>query len=968
MKTLVPSLLFVCVTLSPVAGAREYAVPKLRHANYVVWDAPNGALLSVDLACISHGYRAYQDDLHARLFNPEGLTAAELSVAPGEKRRLTANVDWAGRCALELNSGWNLVQLSAGAAPPHAYRSRVRAPLTTVGAWGPLHFYVPMGTTYFNVWLRASVRGEGLHFVMRDPAGKIVREEDGDFDKRTKIQTRLEARSDGAAWSVLISRPTSPGMYLDDVSLELGRHLPPFLAATPEWAADFARGWSYDDAAPKVSSRLPGRDATLPPFKGVRSGNLDVAYARTTEPHWRTSLPFTYVLDYGSKHLGHPEYLEQVAGAPPGLLHLGKDVPFNHGWGPVKSLGGENQAYGKGEYIERISPEQVEVRIQDLRAMGEKLHAAGVRWITPYVCAMTVNGDPKRRKGFWDFYDHWKDYESLGLSPRPKADPFEWLQLTKNGAPRIYYGYKYPDEFYPPFGDNHRFAACWQTAGWQTWLSDVIRFIARCDFDGVFVDNGTSQRCECPRCLAAFRRFVAERYSTAESKRLFRYAPERVGFPSKDQVLLQSELKRFWCRTLSRQMAALKRTGSAALGREFIIFPNGGRPAYIQRGLANTDFVMFEKSHGEYGTHPGTVMVPIVDGIHARACNDNIFEYKFVQSLRSRVRPIILSRAGYPQRQSWLVLNHNAARLGIAECGAFSGGGGFLLRPRFDLYHDALNEGRKFFEEHAELFAGLDSYAQTAVLAWPEQGWLGNMAHMGEVKKLTKALSEHHVLFDFVPETRFSRRVLQRYRTVVVPRVHVISAAALKTLEEYARAGGRLIIIGDFAAQDERLEQRDMTKTPWGPVLDTPAGTSATWQAGSVRRCQDAQAAARALAQQHGILEASNQTPSAKLPHVKVNAYCSFPETARQRIVIHFVNYNVRLGIEQQTVTPVEGLKLRMRLPEDTSVSAASTVCPENTIVTQLSPGVSAGVVSLSLPPLSIYRLVELRLSAPSQP
>ena len=224
---------------------------------------------------------------------------------------------------------------------------------------------------------------------------------------------------------------------------------------------------------------------------------------------------------------------------------------------------------------------------------------AGVRWITPYVCAMTVNGDPTRRTGFWDFYDHWGDYESLGLSARPKADPFEWLQLTRNGTPRIYYGYKYPDEFYPPFADNHRFAACWRTTGWQTWLSDVIRFVASCDFDGAFVDNGTSQRCECPRCLAAFRRFVGERYSAADSERLFGHAPERVEFPSADQVLLLSELKRFWCLTLSRQMAALKRTGSAALGREFIIFPNGGRPSYIQRGLADTDFVMFENVGGE---------------------------------------------------------------------------------------------------------------------------------------------------------------------------------------------------------------------------------------------------------------------------------------------------------------------------------------------------------------------------------
>jgi len=543
------------------------------------------------------------------------------------------------------------------------------------------------------------------------------------------------------------------------------------------------------------------------------------------------------------------------------------------------------------------------------------------------------------------------------------ADPFAWLQLTREGKPRIYYGYNYPDEFYPPFGDNHRFAACWKTNGWRTWLSDVVRFVARCDFDGVFVDNGTSQRCECQRCLAAFRQFISEHYSVDESKRLFRYTPDRVGFPGKDDLLLQAELKRYWCQTLSKQMAELKRVGSDALGREFIIFPNGGRPAYIQRGLANTDFVMFEKSHGEYGTHPGTAMVPIANGIHARACNDNIFEYKFVQSLRSRVRPVILSRPGYPQRQSWLVLNHQAARLGIAECGAFSGGGGFLLRPRFDVYHDALNEGRRFFEEHPQLFAGLDSYARVGVLTWPEQGWLGDPVHMGAVRRLTKALCERHVLFDFIPETTFCQAALQRYSTLVAPRVHAISEEDLKTLEDYVRTGGKLVTVGDFAPQNERLEQRIIDNTTWGgPLAASPATPSALGN-GTVRRYDDEQSAATGLAGQYTVLTGSPETTSPRLACVRVNAYRSLPGTATQRTVVHIVNYNIELGVDEKTVSPITGLTVRILLPRGTSVLSASSVCPESDTVTDLSPSMEGGTVALALPPLTVYRVVELLLS-----
>ena len=60
-----------------------------------------------------------------------------------------------------------------------------------------------------------------------------------------------------------------------------------------------------------------------------------------------TSPPFTYILDYGGKHINSPEYIEQISKTPPTLLHLGKDAPFIHNWGPIQQLGGENQAYGK---------------------------------------------------------------------------------------------------------------------------------------------------------------------------------------------------------------------------------------------------------------------------------------------------------------------------------------------------------------------------------------------------------------------------------------------------------------------------------------------------------------------------------------------------------------------------------------------------------------------------------------------
>ena len=88
----------------------------------------------------------------------------------------------------------------------------------------------------------------------------------------------------------------------------------------------------------------------------------------------------------------------------PDVLHLGKDVPFTHNWGPIAGWGGENQWCGKTPedkkaYQRRLSPAELREKIKAIKAMVERLHASGVDEVMPYVGAMTVAGDWERRTG-----------------------------------------------------------------------------------------------------------------------------------------------------------------------------------------------------------------------------------------------------------------------------------------------------------------------------------------------------------------------------------------------------------------------------------------------------------------------------------------------------------------------------------------------------------------------------------------
>ncbi|MBN2449215.1 MAG: hypothetical protein JXR77_02430 [Lentisphaeria bacterium] len=944
------SLRLVLLLLAGALSAAEPGAVHLRHLNYVVLRPEEGFAggdLRVD--SIRHGYRAYEDGLDCTLVGADSAIAARAAAGPGGSVTLSLEGAAGALLALEVRSGWNLAVAHLPPGMAWALRSGIRAPLETVREWGPLRFFVPEGSAYFNLWIQAAVSGEGAHLVVRDPDGGVVLEREDDFDTRTKLQIRVPGGHAGRAWSVELLRCGTPGLATDDVAFELGRHLPPFLTPRADWAVRFAADWRYDPDAPGPPADVAPVAPRRPAYQPLPPERLAPAYERRGGPEWRTSLPFTYVLDYGPHHLADAEYVATVGKAPPVLLHLGKDVPFNHGWGPVRALGGENQAFGKGDAITRLEPEEVRQRLAALTDLAARLHAAGVRTVTPYICAMTLNGDPDRRSGFWEFYDHWDEYRALGLGARPATDPGQWLQTTPEGQPKLYYAYDMGKGCYPPFETNHRFAACWHTDGWRTWLLEVVRFVARCGFDGVFVDNGTSQRSTSAAALRAFRQYLAARTTPEQAlDRLGIEALDGVLFPAaRDATPLAAEMQRFWCVTIRDQMAAIKAAGSTVLGREFVVFPNGGHPAAIQEALRDTDFVMFEKSAGSHGTHPGLVLDPIVGDLALRSLNDNIFEYVFVRSLRERVRPVVLTRPGYPQSRPWLRLNADAARLGMAECAAFSGGGGFLLRPRFDVYQDALNEYREFFESHPELYAGLLPHEAVTVLALAEQDWLGNGRHLALVRRLTPMLADAHVPFGFLSERRLDRGDTPPAATLVACGLSGLPASRLRVLADHVRAGGSLLLT-------DRLTADGAPSGPHGNVpaiLDPQAGTG-----GRVRLLDDLESVPAALAP-HAIpvrREDGGSTAGLRL------ALYRSPDG--RRLLCHLVNVHVPLGTAAPPPEVAENVRVSLPIPEAARVAGFRVLSPDQPSPLEAELTQTPGAATVRLPSLRIYAVIELGL------
>src|SRR5208283_885070 len=113
----------------------------------------------------------------------------------------------------------------------------------------------------------------------------------------------------------------------------------------------------------------------------------------------------------------------------------------------------------------------------------------------------------------WDFFYNRDQYAEFGFGPRPPED----LVLAQQDYPFRSISVSKPDQhFYP----NKLYQMCSNHRTWRQYLLAVTANLAKCGYDGTFVDEMTL-RDYCPYDEAKFRDYVMVRYDAAQ--RLRRY-------------------------------------------------------------------------------------------------------------------------------------------------------------------------------------------------------------------------------------------------------------------------------------------------------------------------------------------------------------------------------------------------------------------------------------------------------------
>ena len=229
---------------------------------------------------------------------------------------------------------------------------------------------------------------------------------------------------------------------------------------------------------------------------GQKTRHYEAAY---NEPG-RTASPVTYIIDYTVDHLANAGYLKTLGEAPPQFLHVGQGTPFAGASGPVV-VTKELTYVG----LNLLTPKELRARIQSIKKFVASVHAAGVERVFPYICNQTIAGDPEKRLGFWDFYDHWNDYQEFGIPPKPLTDPLRWMQ--RDAAGHVHFNYAKAHERYVP---QSRWAPCPNNEYWRGYLEFITEQVAGCGHDSIFVDNNTLH-CYCAYCQKAFQRYLLGR-------------------------------------------------------------------------------------------------------------------------------------------------------------------------------------------------------------------------------------------------------------------------------------------------------------------------------------------------------------------------------------------------------------------------------------------------------------------------
>lgn len=673
---------------------------------------------------------------------------------------------------------------------------------------------------------------------------------------------------------------------------------------------------------------------------------------------WKTTVPFTYNIEYGSGHVGSEKYLKMIGEAPPDMLHVGEDLPFSSTFGTKRDYAGV-----KANLFKLLTADEVRAKIAELRQYTESLHKAGVKLLIPYICNELAFGDHVRRTGFFEFFDHWDRYTEFGYPAKPGAD----ILLARKHYPFQGIRRGRAEDGFQPF---KVYSMCTNNPEWRAHLLAATANAARVGYDGIFVDVMTLHD-YCPHCQRKFRAHIARKYTPAERLRRFGVAQaEQISLGVQGDGALWVESQTFWAESSTELLGAVAAEGRKT-NPKFFAVPNLGPLAHadgvqkrVREGMnpftwaGATDLFLVEEMQ-----RPGHVL----GGYYIH----NILQYKLAFAAGFRAG-MLLYKSQDPV----------GIELSMAEAGA--GGGGALIQGGYKA-PESRRKYRRFFEQHRDLWDGYDSLADVAVVFDYDQLYWLNRSNLQAAYRLVDYLSERHILFDLVTPAQAASGKLKRYQAVVTPSLKYLSSSVLAALRDYRARGGVWIDAGDSGRLSDAGELRRAGAGASAAFGDLDELIEYPRFAVYLMREYYANEINEIAATLKAVLEGENPLPHSRvkrdlqalieekirrplsviagsgLSGVRVAAYRR-ASAQGEKTVAHLVNYNCQMPLdakEDWNLSPQPARKIPVRLPAR-GVNSVRLIDPDGAPPQPIEFTEKGGAVEFTVPEVQIYRIVEI--------